>query len=457
MITTDKIKKHIVDYYPYIGETRRREMARLIYEIAKKEKCDVYDVTQAMPQPPTRFDQIKTYLVKRRYPMASEQGVRIKQSYPDIDINPDFRMDIGQPLSITPQRIVVEKGVEGCALQQRMTRIFPDAEVQVVESYREHHKRGYNFGDYNKRLNAFYIVEEKFEFFKPCPCSQGSTHCGYHIVNLGSGCGFECAYCYLQDFLKKPGMLFPGNLDTFFKKYLDYREKYMDGDGKVPQRTQTLRIGSGEATDSLLFDHITGFSMRIVDFMRDYPDTQFEFKTKSTNIDQLLSVPGAPNIMIAWSMNTPRVNQAMEYYTASIEERLQAAEKCVAHGYSVCFHFDPIIYYDGWAEEYADVIHMIAERIPEDKIGWLSLGLLRMTPSLKKAIENRFPKTPMLNGELLTGYDQKLRYEEGLRQDMYQHMMSTIRQHYKKVYVYLCMEAQNVCSTQCSDGPTLTP
>lgn len=443
MIQTQDIKQYIQQTYPYIGETRVRELSRLIYEITKREKIELDDISYDIPEPPARFDSIKQYLVDRRYPIAKKQGLKVKQSYPDVDINSDFRLDLSQLLTIAPKNFYIEESVADCALAQRIRAKFSDANIEVIGSHRDHHKKGYNFGDYNQRLDNFYIIKEQFDFFKPCPCTPGAVSCGYHVANFGTGCGFECVYCYLQDYLKKPGILIPGNLEDYFTKFAEY--------------PQNVRIGSGEVSDSLIFDHITGYSPRIVNFFRQYPKTQFEFKTKSTNIDGLLSVEGAGNVLVAWSVNPARVVKSMEFYTASLDERLEAAKKVVAHGYRVCFHFDPIIFYDNWKEEYTDVVRRIFDVIPAEKIGWISLGLLRMTPNLKKAIENRFPKTTMLDGELMTGYDQKIRYSHQQRTDMYTHMMRTIRSYSDKVVVYLCMEDQGMCSSQCSSGPTFTP
>ena len=54
------------------------------------------------------------------------------------------------------------------------------------------------------------------------------------------------------------------------------------------------------------------------------------------------------------------------------------------------FHFDPMIQYPGWQGGYKKLVDTIFERIPKDKIAWLSLGTLRMTPKLKKIIEKSF-------------------------------------------------------------------
>lgn len=433
-MNTQQLKQQLQQRYDYIGETRQREMARLVFEIAKREKLGVSVVVEDLPQPPERFDVIKTYLINRRFPQSLARGVKIRESFAEVAIDPQHRVDLKKPLNVTPKAFFIEKAVAQSELAQRVQKLYPDVPVTLIDSYREfNHKTKEQMDVYNRRDERFFLIEEKFDFYKSCPCSSDSVHCGYHIVNLGQGCLFECTYCYLQEFLQKPGIMIPANLEDFFTKYTQYE--------------QDVRIGSGEATDSLIFDHITGYGARIVDFFRQYPKTQFEFKTKSDNIDGLLSVKGASNVVISWSVNPSNIISAMEYYTATLDQRLAAAKKCVDHGYSVAFHFDPIIHHEGWQVNYQGVVDQIFDTIPEQAIAWISLGTLRMLPSLKKVIENRFPKNPILNGEMLTGYDGKLRYAQPIRNDIYQHMTQCVRNRSTDTKFYLCMEDKEMCGS----------
>ena len=94
----------------------------------------------------------------------------------------------------------------------------------------------------------------------------------------------------------------------------------------------------------------------------------------------------------------------------------------------------------------------IFDEIPEEKMAWLSLGTLRMTPRLKKMIENRFQENTILDEEFMRGYDGKLRYGFETRTQMYTHMKEAIRARTQKVHIYLCMEEKDACSS-CETAP----
>jgi len=205
-----------------------------------------------------------------------------------------------------------------------------------------------------------------------------------------------------------------------------------------------VRVGSGEFTDSLLYDAITGFSLQIIDFFKTKQKAVFEFKTKSTTVDAILHCRPQSNIVISWSVNPQRVIREHEFFTPSFQSRIRAASSCAKAGFKIGFHFDPLIYYPEWEHDYRAVVQDIFDCIPTRSLAWISLGALRMNPNVKKVIENRFPHDTLMNGELILGYDEKLRYPKHIRIHMYRKMKEWIRQRSRLVCIYLCMEEQSV-------------
>ena len=177
-----------------------------------------------------------------------------------------------------------------------------------------------------------------------------------------------------------------------------------------------------------------------IDFFKQHPQVTFEFKTKSVGIDNLLKARHSGNIVVSWSLNPQAVIDENEFFSSSLEERLAAAKSCVARGYKVGFHFDPIIYSFGWQDEYARLMESLFAGIKPKDIAWISLGTLRFRPELKTVIESRFPNNKILDEELLLGYDNKLRYSNKMRYSVYSYMISAIRGYSKDIELYLCME-----------------
>jgi len=433
MVEANEIKNYVEKEFSDFGINRKREVSRLLYEIAKRDQCDFRKIVKNYPSTPVKFANLKSYLLEKRYPRESQFNKRFNVLLSELDIVPAHRIKIKkQDLTLT--NVYVEEDVLETNFVKRLKTKYPKATFQVIRSYSEFIKgKKYDITGYNNRLASFYIIKERYDFYKRCACSFKSVYCGYHVINLGSGCGFECSYCFLQDYINSPGIVLPANIEDFFDAF----EKYKTD----------IRLGSGEMTDSLIFDHITEYSPQIVDFFRKYPKSSFEFKTKSDNVDLLLKAKSVGNIFVSWSVNPQPIVETIEHYTASLEARLQAAKRCVEAGYKVAFHFDPIIYYSNWKKDYYQLIEKIFDEIPEEKIGWVSVGTLRMTPRLKKIIENRFPETSILNEEFLLSYDGKLRYSDRVRAEIYKAVKTWIEAKAPNVPIYLCMEEKAMCET----------
>jgi len=133
-----------------------------------------------------------------------------------------------------------------------------------------------------------------------------------------------------------------------------------------------------------------------------------------------------------------------EIRTAPLEERIDAAKKCQGKGYPLGFHFDPMIYYEGWEKEYKETILQLFKQIDPRRVIWVSLGGFRYPPQLKSIAEERFPTTKIFLGELFPGRDGKFRYFKEIRLEMYRKMVGWLREVDPNLFVYLCMESKEV-------------
>ena len=415
--------------FPRFGVNKKQEIIRLLYEISKKEGIEPGEILKK-EELLQDYLRLKRTLLQRRYPLACQDQPSLKTYLPKLQfLSSPLNSALAEHKNFYPRKVFIEKSVIYSGLAARFKGFFPKADFEEIESFKAYRAKNQDFGigAYNKRQETVFIVRENYDFFKKCPCTKCASACGYHIFNLGFGCIYECVYCYLQEYTNTPGIILPANIGDFFNAFKDYERKGM-------------RIGSGEFTDSLALDSWTGYSLELIEFFKQHPQVTFEFKTKSVEVDNLLKTKHAGNIVVSWSLNPQTVIDENEFFSSSLEERLAAAKRCVDAGYKVGFHFDPIIYFSGWQDEYGRLIESLFAEINPRDIAWISLGTLRFRPELKTVIENRFPENKILDEELLLGYDNKLRYSDKMRYGVYSYMISAIRGHSKDIELYLCME-----------------
>jgi spore photoproduct lyase len=256
----------------------------------------------------------------------------------------------------------------------------------------------------------------------------------------------DCSYCYLQEYLADNSAL---QVFSNVTDLIDETERTL-----ARHRGVFFRIGTGEITDSLALEPYTGMVAELIPYFAEQPNVLLELKTKSDRVESLLDLDPKGRVVVAWSMNPQRVIDLDEHGTASLDARLAAARRCQQAGYRLGFHFDPMIEYPSWESDYRSMLEQIFATIDWRKLSWLSLGVLRQTPGLKRAMRERFPRSELLTGEQVLCPDGKMRYFQPLRVEMYRKMVHWIRRAAPTVKIYLCMESRDVWEQVFGFAPT---
>ncbi|MBW2367182.1 MAG: DNA photolyase [Deltaproteobacteria bacterium] len=278
-----------------------------------------------------------------------------------------------------------------------------------------------------------YLNRNKGAFLKDCPGTRAYTCCGYKILHIGSFCTMDCSYCILQTYFHPPVLQYFVNHDR-----LDMELDRLFSEPGIH------RVGTGEFTDSLIWEPWTDLSRYLVPRFAAQRRAILELKTKTTAISNLSTLSHEQKTIMAWSLNTKAVISHEERQTASLGARIRAAATCQSWGYPLAFHFDPMVIYPGCEADYENVIDSLFSRIDPDRIVWISLGTFRFIPPLKPIITRRFPDSKIIYGELIPGLDGKMRYFKPLRIALYEKMVRWIREKAPNVMVYLCMEDDEV-------------
>jgi spore photoproduct lyase len=284
-----------------------------------------------------------------------------------------------------------------------------------------------------KGKEILYLTRNRGAFLKKCPGTSHYTCCDYQILHIGTFCYMDCTYCVLQTYFHPPILQYFVNHDDLMAELDMFLTK-----------KKIRRIGTGEFTDSLIWELWTDVSNLLVERFASQNHAVLELKTKTAAIDQLKNLAHNRKTIVAWSLNTRHIIRTEERATAGLSARLKAAARCQSWGYPLAFHFDPLIIYDGCTEDYIGVIEDLFSHVSAENIVWISLGTLRFPSSLKTVIQSRFPDSKIIYEEFITGPDGKMRYFKPLRIDIYRTIINCIREHAPDATIYLCMENDEV-------------
>lgn len=281
------------------------------------------------------------------------------------------------------------------------------------------------------------LQRHKGSWLKACPGTSGHVCCNLWIVNPGEGCPFDCTYCYLQSYLKRNPTL---------KMYTNTASLLEEIETRATAEPNRLfRVGTGELIDSLVWDDLTEQTLEFVPFFGRIPNLLLELKSKDDYVDNLITMRDEHQgkTVVSWSVNARSVTERDERSTASLAQRIAAAEKVVDAGYRVGFHFDPLVHFEGWEDEYRDTVEAIFSRIPADKVAWVSLSTLRYRPDLQEMMLARFPDSKIPFGEQFLAKDRKIRYVQPLRFRMLNFVRDQLLAIRKELPVYMCMESSS--------------
>ncbi len=281
------------------------------------------------------------------------------------------------------------------------------------------------------RKFTFNTFEGEKSSLGACPvASEGTRCCNLLTLDAVQSCGFDCSYCSIQSFYNQDKIGF----DVNFKKNLE---------NLVLDPNETYHIGTGQSSDSLMWGNKEGILDALFAFANKYPNVILEFKTKSNNIKYFLENDVPKNIICTWSLNTPTIIQNEEHLAATLGQRINAAKKLSNKGVLIGFHFHPIVQYENYLEEYADVYKRLITTFDPKKVVLISFGTLTFIKPVINKIRARNFKSKILQMPFENA-NGKASYSLDVKKEMFKHAYKAFEAWHKDVYFYLCMEDQSL-------------
>lgn len=331
------------------------------------------------------------------------------------------------------EKVLIEKDCNNFDLIERIQTFFEPEKIKFVDPINEVRSGLLTAQEISDSKKVLLIKKFPGQFFKRCPgTGKGLACCNYYVLNLGQQCDLDCSYCYLQSFLNFPYTTIYYNIDQALSELDSHFSQW---------ENQPLRVGTGEVIDSLSLDPLTLYSHKLISFFNDRPKWKLEFKTKTDYVDQFINCEHAGNTIVSWSINPQYIISEEEKQTASLVERLNAAKKCLDKKFMISFHIDPVIWHPQWKESYSELVNELDKRFMPQDIPYISLGALRFQKTQRHIMRQRSPYSKWVtHGELFSGKDGKMRYDQALREEMFNFIIKEFKSKNTKWNIFLCME-----------------
>jgi len=294
---------------------------------------------------------------------------------------------------------------------------------------------------------TFVVKYHEGRFVKDFPVTPGAPPCGEKYVAALQGCIYDCSYCYLRSYLS-------GNSITLLvnsgKMENDINEALLSG---------TVRLTTGELSDSLALDHITGITSSILEMLKG-TDAVIEARTKSSNVDHLPGVNGLDtelarrHLLVTWTLSPPGAVVHEEPGAATLDERLEAIAKVSAAGIKYAIRLDPIIPFYWNADSYLELLSRIKDAAADAPLR-IELGVLRFPPGLANSIRKDLPFSPILLGEYIRDREGKTRLYRPMRIWIYRELAGLIETVMRGTHVELSQEDRTVWEDSGLEPPVI--
>ncbi len=294
-----------------------------------------------------------------------------------------------------PKRVIFEKGVlDTEAGRDIYNKVKDSNNIEIIiespiNQIKKHIPGENLYSQYREGKKTMVVGLKKSLKFQTC---KPSAH---YQLPLVSGCMGQCEYCYLNTQLgDKPFVRVFANIDDI----LQQAKKYIE------ERKPEITIFEGAATsDPIPVELYTNSLRKSIEFFGEDEYARFRFVTKYSDIDSLIDAKHNGHTEIRFSLNTQKVIDTYEHYTASANKRIEAAIKLAKSGYKVGFLIAPVFLYDNWEEDYKDLLISIRNKLPKDFNSNITFEIIthRYTTKAKNRILEIFPDTTLpMNDEV---------------------------------------------------------
>ena len=267
-----------------------------------------------------------------------------------------------RPAPLAVEKIYVEPAVNLYERGRAILARFPDAERIGVRSHWNIPGLHGNEGaaeDWLKIKRSVLVLGVR----KSLDVRPNGRSADFIAPSYANGCALACSYCYVP---RRKGFATPITTFVNIDDMLDAVEHHLAGLGPKPEPNQVdpvdwvYDIGeNGDCgVDALISDNVRDY----VDLFRRLPGAKGSFATKFVNRD-LLAYDPRGGTRIRFSLMPRRIAKVVDIRTSPIAERIAAIDDFVAAGYEVHLNFSPVIYYEGWLDDYAALFDEVADSV----------------------------------------------------------------------------------------------
>lgn len=276
------------------------------------------------------------------------------------------------------RRIYHEPGIERFARAREVLDRFPDAariEVPTHQSIPGLYGNEGNVDDWVRIKREVLVLGEK----KSLSARSNERSSDWIAPSTSNGCAMSCSYCYVP---RRKGYANPITVFANIEKIIGYLERHAARQWikSVPNQCDPVDwvydIGENSdcSADALVSDNVRD----LVDLFGRIPNAKASFATKLVN-RELLDFEPCGGTRVRFSLMPQETSRVVDIRTSKVADRIAALDDFVEAGYEVHLNFSPVIVYEGWLDDWAELLDQIADGANERTRRQLAAEIIFLT------------------------------------------------------------------------------
>jgi spore photoproduct lyase family protein len=253
---------------------------------------------------------------------------------------------------------------------------FPDAKKIYVDSHwnLDINKDANNAEDWLKIKKHTLIVGIKSSL----SARENGRSTDYIAPSHSSGCVLGCSYCTVA---RRKGY---ANPVTVFTNIKEIKSFIVNHASKLPAKQPNQcdptywTYDIGENNDCSVDVYFSDNVKDLVHLFRTIPNAKASFASKHV-INTLLRYDPQLKTRLRFSIMPPSISKVVDVRTTPVEERIKSINNFVDAGYEVHINISPVIVYEGWTADYANLFQMLNDNLSQKSKNQLKSEVIFLT------------------------------------------------------------------------------
>lgn len=301
------------------------------------------------------------------------------------------------------KHIYIESSIKSHPITQQIVASFPNAMYIDLVNYKRFFNRPNQSFMAQRKRPALILAKQEGKIIHTGTDrvrSFGDPH--IFSASIIRNCLYHCEYCFLSGMHESANIVMYVNEEDFESALHDAARAIF------PEKAL---FTCSYLTDIPAFENIFPVSERWAAITEKIPNVDLEIRTKGNDFRLIRHIGARSHVILTISMSPQNVIKKYEHGTSPLQSRILQAVQAIQDGWRVRLCFDPILYYDGWEEDYKDCIEQCFRRCDEKRIEKISYGVFRMSTTYLQKMRKIRPGISLLQNNItlkdgLGSYDE---------------------------------------------------